>query len=144
MLFFHKWARYYRTLVWYHSIIKFLVGPTASKWLTTPTTATATLQRPCSQLNYLQIIFICILYCNLFCKLQQKRCLCTSFKLKPKVHADIPCESNQIHVVAMLNLSFLTNVEISWIYTYIPNKEKKQVWSTMHMSLSSADTILLQ
>jgi len=72
------------------------------------------------------IIFICILCtATCFASCSRKDVCALHLNLKPKVHADIPCGSNQIHVVAMLNLSFLTNVEISWIYTYIPNKEKK-------------------
>lgn len=44
--------------------------------------------------------------------------------LKPKAHADIPFATNQIHVVAMLNLSLFTNLEISWIYLYALSIER--------------------
>ena len=66
-----------------------------------------------------------IVYCNLFCKLQRKRCLCTSFKLEAKGARgySVWIKSNPCggHVKFVL----FYHIEISWIYTYIPNIEKK-------------------
>jgi len=67
--------------------------------------------------------------------------LCTSFKLEAKGARgySVWIKSNPCggHVKFVL----FYHIEISWIYTYIPNIEKKNPGCIyLHMSLSSADT----